>query len=134
MPPCGPARRWADLSQEPPPELVAGGAQGSPVATAARVGGAIAATAGAYCGTRALARRNARNDGKPLNSVMANAITACDLAHHKEAEPEPGASHEPAVAIEPPVYPLPLASSGPRPSRANRSTCLAKTDRQSVEW
>src|SRR3546814_18935626 len=97
------AIRHSPASQEPPPELVAGGAQWSPVATAALVGGAIAATAGAYFGTRALARRNARNDGKPLNSVMANAITACDLAHHKEAEPEPGASHEPAVAIEPPV-------------------------------
>src|SRR3546814_9641889 len=96
------AIRHSPASQEPPPELVAGGAQWSPVATAALVGGAIAATAGAYFGTRALARRNARNDGKPLNSVMANAITACDLAHHKEAEPEPGASHEPAVAIEPP--------------------------------
>jgi hypothetical protein len=42
---------------------------------AAIIGGAAAAAAGAYLGTRALARRNAR-EGKPLNSVMATAITA----------------------------------------------------------
>ena len=94
-----------DLSADnsPPPDLVAGGAQWSPVATAALVGGAIAATAGAaYFGTRAIARRNARGDGKPVNSVMANAITACDLAHKKETvRQEPRVLHEPAVATEP---------------------------------
>ena len=69
-----------------PVECVAGGAQWNPLATAALVGGAIAATAGVYLGTKALARRNARADGKPPNAVMANAITACDLAqHHDEA-------------------------------------------------
>src|SRR3546814_19851584 len=99
------AIRHSPASQEPPPELVAGGAQWSPVATAALVGGAIAATAGAYFGTRALARRNARTDGKPLKSVMANAIHACYLALHNEAAPETASSTDPAVAIDSPVSP-----------------------------
>ena len=86
--------------ERPPPEYVVGGAQRSPVATAALVGGAIAATAGAWLGTRALARRNQRSDGKPVNSVMANAITACDVAHSQSA---PATVREPAVATEPPV-------------------------------
>jgi hypothetical protein len=97
------AIRHPAARHEAPPDCVAGGVQWSPVATAALVGGAIAATAGAYFGTRALARRNARDDGKPLNSVMANAITACDLAHYKDAGREPAAPHEPAAATEPPV-------------------------------
>ena len=67
-----------------PPEAVAGGSQWHPLTTAAIVGGAIAATAGAYLGTRALARRNGGGDGKPVNSVLATAITACDLAQRKE--------------------------------------------------
>ena len=65
--------------QSTPEEFVAGGSQWHPLTTAAIVGGAIAASAGAYLGTRALARRNGASDGKPVNSVMANAITACDL-------------------------------------------------------
>lgn len=60
-------------------EDVAGSAQLHPLKAAALVGGALAATAGAYYGTRALARRNAARDGK-INSVMATAMTACDLA------------------------------------------------------
>ena len=84
-----------------PAECVAGGAQWSPMATAALVGGAIAATAGAYLGTRALARRNATKDGRPVNSVMANAITACDLAHSSPAEQEPVVPAEPTVETEP---------------------------------
>ena len=84
-----------------PAECVAGGAQWSPMATAALVGGAIAATAGAYLGTRALARRNATKDGRPVNSVMANAITACDLAHSTPAEQEPAVPAEPTVETEP---------------------------------
>jgi len=56
----------------------AGSAQMHPLKAAALVGGALAATAGAYYGTRALARRNAR-DGK-VSSIMATAITACDVA------------------------------------------------------
>lgn len=90
----------------PPPEFVAGGAQWSTLATAALVGGAIAATAGAWLGTRAIARRNARGDGRPVNSVMANAITASDLAHTHHApagEAEPPVDHEPSVPKEPRV-------------------------------
>ena len=65
-----------------PPEAVAGGSQWHPLTTAAVIGGAIAATAGAYIGTRALARRNCGKDGK-VSSVMAAAITATDLAQKK---------------------------------------------------
>ena len=61
----------------------------NPIMAAAVVGGGVAAAAGAYFGTRALARKNRENDGRPLNSVMAAAITACDLAHSKEGEPSP---------------------------------------------
>ncbi len=79
---------------------VAGGSQWHPLSKAAVIGGAIAATAGAYLGTRALARRNSAN-GKPLNSVMATAITACDVRHQATAEPP--VSGEPAVEMEPTV-------------------------------
>ncbi len=65
-----------------PPEAVVGGSGWNPLATAAVVGGALAATAGAYLGTRALARRNGAQDGK-VNAVMATAITACALAQDK---------------------------------------------------
>jgi len=54
-----------------------------PLTAAALFGGAMAATAGAYFGTRALARKNREKDGRPINSVLATAITACDLAHEK---------------------------------------------------
>jgi hypothetical protein len=57
-------------------EDVASGAQIHPLKAAALVGGALAATAGAYYGSRVLARRNS---GK-VNSVMATAITAQDVA------------------------------------------------------
>src|SRR3546814_17349782 len=103
------AIRHSPASQEPPPELVAGGAQWSPVATAALVGGAIAATAGAHFGTRALPRRNARKHRKPTHPVMTNAINDCDLAPHQEAEPQAGAPPEPAAALDPPIPPLPPA-------------------------
>jgi hypothetical protein len=69
----------------------------NPLTAAALVGGAVAAGAGAYLGTRALARRNREKDGRPINSVMAAAITATDLAQDKE----PGASAEPAPRQEP---------------------------------
>ena len=72
----------SDLLREqetPPPELVAGGSQWNPLTAAALVGGAVAATAGVYMGTRALARRNGAREGKQVNSVMAAAITACDV-------------------------------------------------------
>ncbi len=51
-----------------------------PFTAAAIAGGAAAAAAGAVMGARALARRNGASDGKPLNSVLANAITACEAA------------------------------------------------------
>src|SRR3546814_19554132 len=111
------AIRHSPASQEPPPELVAGGAQWSPVATAALVGGANAATAGAYFGTRALARSNASNDGKPRNSGRTNAKTAWDIATHKEAEPEPDTATAPAIAIQHQVYTRPLAPTRPRTYR-----------------
>ncbi|HEX8532863.1 MAG TPA: hypothetical protein VF662_01725 [Allosphingosinicella sp.] len=69
-----------------PPEAVAGGSQWHPLTTAAVIGGALAATAGAYIGTRALARRNCGKDGK-VSSVMAAAITATDLRQKKGGEP-----------------------------------------------
>jgi hypothetical protein len=80
-----------------PAEAVAGGSQWHPLTTAAMIGGALAATAGAYLGTRALARRNGGRDGKPVNSVMAAAITACDLAQ-RQSEPEPTAAE---IIVEP---------------------------------
>ena len=69
-----------------------------PLKAAALVGGALAAGAGAFLGTRALARRNVGSDGRKLNSVMATAITACDLA-----QKQPATAAEPAVAPEPKV-------------------------------
>lgn len=81
-----------------PPEAVVGGSGWNPLATAAVVGGALAATAGAYLGTRALARRNGARDGK-VNAVMANAITACDLAQNKPSR-EPSAEE---IVIAPAV-------------------------------
>jgi hypothetical protein len=71
-------------SQSPPAEFVVGGSQWHPLTTAALVGGAIAATAGAYLGTRALARRNGASEGNPVSSVMAAAITACDLKNRQD--------------------------------------------------
>ncbi|HWH18427.1 MAG TPA: hypothetical protein VNT77_08870 [Allosphingosinicella sp.] len=72
----------------------------NPIMAAALVGGTMAAAAGAYFGTRAIARRNRGEDGRPLNSVMATAITACDLSHKKKAS-EPPAPTEPKVPAEP---------------------------------
>ena len=103
---ASPISRDPGDDREPPAEYVAGGAQWSTLATAALVGGAIAATAGAWLGTRAIARRNARSDGKPLNSVMANAITASDLAHRQTVPPgeaEPPVQAEPHIPTEPSV-------------------------------
>jgi hypothetical protein len=74
---------------EPAPEYVAGGAMAHPLATAAIFGGVLAAGAGAYLGTRALGRRNGASEGRPVSSVMANAITACDLEHRQgEGRPD----------------------------------------------
>ena len=52
----------------------------SPFAVAAIAGGAAAAATGAFIGARALARRNGARDGKPLNAILANAVTACEAA------------------------------------------------------
>ncbi|HEV2747552.1 MAG TPA: hypothetical protein VGW34_09680 [Allosphingosinicella sp.] len=94
----------AESSDGSEAEFVAGGSQWHPMTAAALVGGAIAATAGAYLGTRALARRNASADGRKLNSVMATAITACDLAGKQStAETEPPVAKEPTVPSEPKV-------------------------------
>lgn len=65
------------------PDDVAGSGQIHPLKAAALVGGALTAAAGAYYGSRALARRNA---GK-VNSVMATAITASDVAPTPATKP-----------------------------------------------
>lgn len=77
----------------------AGRSPWNPLAAAALAGGALAATAGAYVGTRALVRRNRAEDGKPVSSVMATAITASDLAASQ-------AQSEPPAPVEPPLRPL----------------------------
>jgi hypothetical protein len=50
--------------------------QRRPFAAAAIAGGAAAAAAAGYLGARAIARRNGATDGKPVNQVLQNAITA----------------------------------------------------------
>ena len=57
---------------------IADQAREHPMTTAAIVGGAAAAGAGAWLGARALARRNA--EGRQLNAAMAAAITASECA------------------------------------------------------
>ena len=52
--------------------------------TAALIGGAAAATAGAFWSARAIARRNGAADGK-LSPIMEAAATACELAHGESA-------------------------------------------------
>lgn len=86
--------------QSPPEEYVVSGSEWNPLKAAALVGGALAATAGAYLGTRALAKRNGAREGKPVNSVMATAITACDMAH-RDSPAEPPVAIEPEVPTEP---------------------------------
>jgi hypothetical protein len=54
--------------------------QRRPLAAAVIAGGAAAAAAGAVLGARALARRNGARAGKPVNQVLAAAITACEAA------------------------------------------------------
>lgn len=61
-------------------------AQRHKLLTAALIGGAVAAGAGAFVGTRALARRNGAKTGQPLNSVMETAITASDLSATQAAK------------------------------------------------
>ncbi len=96
-----------------PPEAVAGGSLWHPLTTAAVIGGALVAGAGAYLGTKALARRNAAKSGKPVNAVLATAITASDVSHR--TLPEPSAAEiivdkpdeVPSVPAEPSVPPEP---------------------------
>jgi hypothetical protein len=64
--------------------------QRRPFAAAAIVGGAAAATAGAYLGARALARRHEAAEGKPVNSVLKSAITACEAANACRQKDEEG--------------------------------------------
>ena len=96
-----------------PPEAVAGGSLWHPLTTAAVIGGALVAGAGAYLGTKALARRNATKSGKPVNSVLATAITASDVSHPTIPEPSAAeiivdkAGGEPNVPSEPSVPPEP---------------------------
>ena len=54
--------------------------QRRPLAAAAIGVGAAAAATGAFMGARALARRNGARDGKKLNAVLENAITAREAA------------------------------------------------------
>lgn len=64
--------------------------QRRPLAAAAIAGGAAAAAAaGAVMGARALARRNGARKGKPVNPVLAAAITACEAkaACHPDGGP-----------------------------------------------
>jgi hypothetical protein len=74
----------------------------SPLAAAAIAGGAAAAAAGAVLGARALARRNGACEGKPVNQVLANAITAseaaaaCQKGEEKAAPPADEAEGHPS--------------------------------------
>lgn len=65
-------------------------AQKRPFAAAAIVTGAAAATAGAFIGARALARRNGATEGHPVNSVLEAAITACEAAAAVEEKNQVG--------------------------------------------
>lgn len=68
-----------------------------PLTAAAIAGGAAAAAAGAVLGARALARRNGAREGKPVNQVLAAAITAteakaaCQQTTDPTTKPEAGA-------------------------------------------
>jgi hypothetical protein len=59
---------------------LAEGIQRNPFTTAAILSGAAAAATGAFIGARALARRNGAREGRPLNPVLENAITASEAA------------------------------------------------------
>ncbi len=77
-----PATSSQDEDQD---STVAGGSQWNPLTAAALVGGAVAATAGAYLGAKAIARRNAGKDGR-INSVLCTAITAGDVSANKKPQ------------------------------------------------
>jgi hypothetical protein len=67
----------------------------SPLTAAAIAGGAAAAAAGAVLGARALARRNGAREGRPVNQVLAAAITATEAAAACQQPPEPSTAPEP---------------------------------------
>ena len=67
----------------------------SPLAAAAIAGGAAAAVAGTVLGARALARRNGARAGKPVNQVLAAAITATEAAAACQQAPDPATTPEP---------------------------------------
>jgi hypothetical protein len=67
----------------------------SPLTAAAIAGGAAAAAAGAVLGARALARRNGAREGKPVNQVLAAAITATEAAAACQQAPDPATAPEP---------------------------------------
>ncbi|HEU0099957.1 MAG TPA: hypothetical protein VFQ67_14435 [Allosphingosinicella sp.] len=69
----------------------------SPFTAAAIAGGAAAAAAGAVLGARALARRNGAREGKPVNQVLAAAITATEAAAACQQTPDPGTAPEPGA-------------------------------------
>ena len=53
--------------------------------------------AGAVLGARALARRNGAREGKPVNQVLAAAITATEAKAACEQAPEPSTKPEPGA-------------------------------------
>ena len=67
----------------------------SPFTAAAIAGGAAAAAAGAVFGARALARRNGASEGKPVNQVLAAAITATEAQAACRKWPDPTTKPEP---------------------------------------
>ncbi|HEX8469175.1 MAG TPA: hypothetical protein VF620_15375 [Allosphingosinicella sp.] len=69
----------------------------SPLTAAAIAGGAAAAAAGAVFGARALARRNGACEGKPVNQVLAAAITATEAAAACQKAPDPTTKPEPGA-------------------------------------
>ncbi|MGZ8284767.1 MAG: hypothetical protein ACXW27_06905 [Allosphingosinicella sp.] len=66
-----------------------------PLTAAAIAGGAAAAVAGTVLGARALARRNGAREGKPVNQVLAAAITATEAAAACQQAPDPAVAAEP---------------------------------------
>jgi hypothetical protein len=71
--------------------------QRRPLRAAAIAGGAAAAAAGAVMGARALGRRNGARDGKPVNQVLAAAITASEAAAACQQLPDPTTAPEPSA-------------------------------------
>ncbi|HYJ81222.1 MAG TPA: hypothetical protein VEW26_00035 [Allosphingosinicella sp.] len=69
----------------------------SPLTAAAIAGGAAAAAAGAVLGARALARRNGARAGRPVNQVLAAAITATEAAAACQKAAEPDTASEPGA-------------------------------------